>query len=165
MIGVLIGVGCLVAGVAIVSWACVYNAQLVEADVDYARSLEAPEAWEQEPVALWPATPGWCEEHGDEMDLASVYPDHPVSHFQRRAQNLRMNSVAQTDPATRAGAERRLKGHSHVSQQDITAHLIRVFGFGNFDLDLVTLDCVFERERMQRQGQADSTGSTSATGP
>jgi hypothetical protein len=82
MIGVLIGVGCLVAGVAIVSWACVYNAQLVEADVDYARSLEAPEAWEQEPVALWPATPGWCEEHGDEMDLASVCDEHadPNAH-------------------------------------------------------------------------------------
>lgn len=38
------------------------------------------------------------------------------------------------------------KGHSHVSQQDVTAHLIRVFGFGNFDTDLATLDCLFERQ-------------------
>ena len=28
-----------------------------------------------------------------------------------------------------------VQGHSHVSQQDITAHLIRMFGFGNFDID------------------------------
>lgn len=29
------------------------------------------------------------------------------------------------------------KGHSHVSQQDVTAHLIRVFGFGNFSTELL----------------------------
>lgn len=39
------------------------------------------------------------------------------------------------------------KGHSHVSQQDVTAHLIRVFGFGAFDTDTVDVACVFERER------------------
>lgn len=45
------------------------------------------------------------------------------------------------------------KGHSHVSQQDITAHLIRVFGFGNFDTDLASLECVFERERANDKGE------------
>lgn len=39
------------------------------------------------------------------------------------------------------------KGHSHVSQQDITAHLIRMFGFGGFDTEILSLDVVFERER------------------
>jgi hypothetical protein len=39
------------------------------------------------------------------------------------------------------------KGHSHVSQQDITAHLIRVFGFGSFDTDILDVECVFEQER------------------
>jgi hypothetical protein len=42
------------------------------------------------------------------------------------------------------------KGHSHVSQQDITAHLIRVFGFGSFDTDIVSVECVFETERADR---------------
>jgi hypothetical protein len=41
------------------------------------------------------------------------------------------------------------KGHSHVSQQDVTAHLIRMFGFGGFDTELIALDCVFERERLK----------------
>lgn len=40
------------------------------------------------------------------------------------------------------------KGHSHVSQQDITAHLIRVFGFGSFDTEILHVSCVFEQERV-----------------
>jgi hypothetical protein len=38
------------------------------------------------------------------------------------------------------------KGHSHVSQQDITAHLIRLFGFGNFDIDVKETECLFEEQ-------------------
>lgn len=36
------------------------------------------------------------------------------------------------------------RGMSHVSQQDVTAHLTRVFGFGNFDTEVIHLDLVFE---------------------
>lgn len=39
------------------------------------------------------------------------------------------------------------QGHSHVSQQDITAHLIRMFGFGNFDIEVLSADCVFDTQR------------------
>lgn len=42
------------------------------------------------------------------------------------------------------------KGHPHVSQQDITAHLIRVFGFGNFDTEVLNVECVFEEERADK---------------
>ena len=45
------------------------------------------------------------------------------------------------------------KGHSHVSQQDITAHLIRVFGFGSFDTDVLNVECVFEQERTNDKGE------------
>jgi hypothetical protein len=45
------------------------------------------------------------------------------------------------------------KGHSHVSQQDITAHLIRVFGFGSFDTDILDVSCVFEQERTNTKGE------------
>lgn len=37
------------------------------------------------------------------------------------------------------------KGNPHVSQQDITAHLIRIFGFGNFDTDILETVCLFEQ--------------------
>lgn len=40
------------------------------------------------------------------------------------------------------------KGHSHVSQQDILAHLARVFGFGMFDIDVLNVEPVFETPRM-----------------
>jgi hypothetical protein len=39
------------------------------------------------------------------------------------------------------------KGHAHVSQQDILAHLIRVFGFGGFDIEVLATDCIFEQGR------------------
>ena len=39
------------------------------------------------------------------------------------------------------------RGNSHVSQQDVTAHLIRVFGFGNFATEILDLQCIFETVR------------------
>lgn len=49
------------------------------------------------------------------------------------------------------------KGHSHVSQQDVTAHLIRVFGFGGFDTTVLSCDLVFEEPHVNK-----STGEVSA---
>ena len=45
------------------------------------------------------------------------------------------------------------KGHAHVSQQDVTAHLIRTFGFGNFDTRILSLDLVFEHNRLDNNGR------------
>lgn len=45
------------------------------------------------------------------------------------------------------------KGHSHVSQQDVLAHLIRVFGFGNFDIEVISADCIFEHNRPGQDGK------------
>ena len=47
------------------------------------------------------------------------------------------------------------KGHAHVSQQDVLAHLIRVFGFGGFDIDVLSAEPVFERERDGGKGKYD----------
>lgn len=51
-------------------------------------------------------------------------------------------------PINRARVLNDGKGHSHVSQQDVVAHLIRVFGFGSFDIDVLSAECVFEAERV-----------------
>lgn len=45
------------------------------------------------------------------------------------------------------------KGHSHVSQQDVQAHLIRMFGFGNFDIQVLNIECVFEDPRVNNKGE------------
>jgi hypothetical protein len=39
------------------------------------------------------------------------------------------------------------KGHAHVSQQDVLAHLVRVFGFGGFDIEVLAVECIFEQGR------------------
>ena len=48
------------------------------------------------------------------------------------------------------------KGHPHVSQQDITAHLIRIFGFGNFDLDVLETEMLFEQQRTNDKGEPNN---------
>lgn len=49
------------------------------------------------------------------------------------------------------------KGHSHVSQQDVVAHLIRVFGFGSFDTEVVSHELVFEEPRYDKK-TGEATG-------
>jgi recombination DNA repair RAD52 pathway protein len=44
------------------------------------------------------------------------------------------------------------KGNAHVAQQDITAHLNRVFGFGNWDKEVLNVELVYERE-YQKDGR------------
>lgn len=41
--------------------------------------------------------------------------------------------------------------HSHLSQQDVTAHLIRVFGYGGFDTELKSVELVFEEPNTTKQ--------------
>lgn len=45
------------------------------------------------------------------------------------------------------------KGHSHVSQQDIQAHLIRLLGFGNFDIEVIDKELVYEDPRVGKDGE------------
>jgi hypothetical protein len=46
-----------------------------------------------------------------------------------------------------------VQGHSHVSQQDITAHLIRILGFGNFDIEVLETALLFEDQRANDKGE------------
>jgi hypothetical protein len=39
------------------------------------------------------------------------------------------------------------KGMSHLAQQDVTAHLTRIFGFGNWSKEILFLEPVFEMQR------------------
>ncbi|WP_280245130.1 Rad52/Rad22 family DNA repair protein [Nocardia abscessus] len=39
------------------------------------------------------------------------------------------------------------KGNNHLPQQDVLAHLIRVFGFGGFDYEMLSCDLLFESRR------------------
>jgi hypothetical protein len=60
-------------------------------------------------------------------------------------------TVAQVNQLLRPINPRRVlkdgKGHSHVSQQDVLAHLTRVFGFGGFDIAVLDATMIFEDPR------------------
>lgn len=64
-------------------------------------------------------------------------------------------SVPQTKQLLAAINPRRVlkdpRGNSHVSQQDVTAHLIRVFGFGNFATELLGCEMIYETVRQETQ--------------
>jgi len=45
------------------------------------------------------------------------------------------------------------RGNSHVSQQDVTAHLTRILGFGNYHTQIIGVDLIFEESRVNREGQ------------
>lgn len=45
------------------------------------------------------------------------------------------------------------QGHSHLSQQDVRAHLIRIFGFGNFDIRIRNLEMIFEEPFFDKEGK------------
>ncbi|MEU2106442.1 Rad52/Rad22 family DNA repair protein [Nocardia sp. NPDC019255] len=61
-------------------------------------------------------------------------------------------------PIHRDRVLRDAKGHAHVSQQDILAHLIRVFGFCNYDIDVLNVGMVFEesyeKQKKDKEGQS-----------
>lgn len=48
------------------------------------------------------------------------------------------------------------KKNSHLSQQDVRAHLVRLFGFGAFDIDVTGPDLVFEAERRNENGKPNN---------
>lgn len=71
-----------------------------------------------------------------------TFPDQQRGQFTARqvAQLLRPINPRRVLPDQR--------GNAHVSQQDVTAHLIRVFGFGNFDIEVLDVSCLFEQPRI-----------------
>ncbi|WP_052062028.1 Rad52/Rad22 family DNA repair protein [Rhodococcoides fascians] len=44
------------------------------------------------------------------------------------------------------------KGNAHLPQQDVLAHLNRIFGFGAFDYEMLSDDMVFEQQHTKRDG-------------
>ena len=45
------------------------------------------------------------------------------------------------------------KGNSHLSQQDVTAHLTRILGFGHYQTDIVSLELIYEQPTVKLDRQ------------
>lgn len=70
-------------------------------------------------------------------------PPPPVAELPRRGRLSSAQIVQLLKPIN----ERRViwtDGHAHLAQQDVRAHLIRILGFGNFDIEITRLERVFE---------------------
>jgi hypothetical protein len=87
---------------------------------------------------------------------ATTQAEGPTSHTQKQA-SLRLGRLSDTqigfllkgiDP-NRVGEDG--KGFSHVEAWDVRRHLIRVFGFGGFDTDLLEMQLVGERSEQRRK--------------
>jgi hypothetical protein len=84
---------------------------------------------------------GPCDDEAQPLPMLEyVGPDQRGQFSERQVQQL----LRPINPR-RVLADPR--GNSHVSQQDVLAHLSRVFGFGNFDLEVLAADLVFEMPR------------------
>jgi recombination DNA repair RAD52 pathway protein len=74
--------------------------------------------------------------------------------FTPRSRSFTFTQVTQLlKPINRARVMKDGKGHNHLSQQDVIAHLIRVFGFGNFDTEVLAVECLFEHNRPTDDGK------------
>jgi recombination DNA repair RAD52 pathway protein len=69
------------------------------------------------------------------METPATFSETQVSHLLQPIKTTRVLSDG--------------KGHSHVSQQDITAHLIRMFGFGAFDVEVIDRELLFETSEVK----------------
>lgn len=58
---------------------------------------------------------------------------------------LTANQVDALTAPLHPGRVRQVKGNAHLEAWDIRRHLLRVFGWGGWDLELLTCDCILER--------------------
>ena len=68
-----------------------------------------------------------------------------------------MLNIAQRNQLMQPINPKRVKqqdGMSHLEAWDVRAHLIRIFGFGGFSIDLIDLQHAYEQETTTRQGKA-----------
>lgn len=80
------------------------------------------------------------------MMTATSYPD-PTPRGQ-----LDSDQVDQLLRAIKPNRVLQANGVSHLSQQDVKAHLSRVFGFGGWDMEVLSAETVFERPHVKRDG-------------
>src|SRR5690242_11805411 len=89
---------------------------------------------------------------------APASAEGPTSHTHLPPGRLGQLSPAQVAFLLKGIGENRIgrdgKGFSHVEAWDIRRYLIRVFGFGGFDTDLIEMALVHERgeQRQKRNG-------------
>jgi hypothetical protein len=81
--------------------------------------------------------------------LASTTAEGPTSHIQNQNARFSPYQLRMLHGGINGNRVRNLRGMSHLEAWDVRRQLIRVFGFGGFDIETVSLDLVAEREKEQ----------------
>ncbi|MFB7222377.1 Rad52/Rad22 family DNA repair protein [Streptomyces sp. NPDC056227] len=80
---------------------------------------------------------------------ASITAEGPTSHTQNQTARFSPYQLRMLHGGINGNRVRNLRGMSHLEAWDVRRQLIRIFGFGGFDIETVSLDLVAEHEKKQ----------------
>ncbi|MFK8851280.1 Rad52/Rad22 family DNA repair protein [Streptomyces sp. Ac-502] len=78
---------------------------------------------------------------------APATAEGPTQHTQNQAARLNPYQLRMLHKAIAPGRVQLKQGLAHVEAWDVRRHLIRIFGFGGYSIETVSLDLVAEREK------------------
>ncbi|MEU0837104.1 Rad52/Rad22 family DNA repair protein [Streptomyces sp. NPDC005969] len=79
----------------------------------------------------------------------SITAEGPTSHTQNQSARFSPYQLRMLHGGINGNRVRNLRGMSHLEAWDVRRQLIRIFGFGGFDIETVSLDLVAEHEKKQ----------------
>ncbi|GAA0554849.1 MULTISPECIES: Rad52/Rad22 family DNA repair protein [Streptomyces] len=80
---------------------------------------------------------------------ASTTAEGPTSHTQNQTPRLSPYQLRMLHGGIHGNRVRNLRGMAHLEAWDVRRQLIRIFGFGGFAIETISLDLVAERETKQ----------------
>lgn len=78
---------------------------------------------------------------------ASITAEGPTTHTQNQADRFSPYQLRMLHGGITGNRVRNLRGMSHLEAWDVRRQLIRIFGFGGFDIETISLDLVAEHEK------------------
>lgn len=82
---------------------------------------------------------------------ASITAEGPTQHTQNQAARLTAYQLRMLHGGINKNRVQNLRGMSHLEAWDVRRQLIRIFGFGGFDIETLSLDLVHERSEVRRK--------------
>jgi len=82
---------------------------------------------------------------------ASVTAEGPTSHTQNQADRFSAYQLRMLHGGINKNRIQNLRGMSHLEAWDVRRQLIRIFGFGGFDIETLSLELVHQNSEMRRK--------------
>ncbi|MFJ3283363.1 Rad52/Rad22 family DNA repair protein [Streptomyces halstedii] len=82
-------------------------------------------------------------------EAPAAMAEGPTTHTQNQAARFSPYQLRMLHGGINSNRVRNLRGMSHLEAWDVRRQLIRIFGFGGFDIETISLDLVAEHEKKQ----------------